>query len=83
MKNGELLQLAQGRFDVFLTADRNLEYQQNVAGPDLCVVVLLARNNRYRTLRLLVPDLVAILRDAGPGSVLNVGSRGWPPGQTS
>lgn len=74
MKNGELLQLAQGRFDVFLTADRNLEYQQNVARLDLCIIVLLARNNRYRTLQPLVPELVETLHDARPGTVLHVGS---------
>jgi predicted nuclease of predicted toxin-antitoxin system len=32
VKNGELLQLAANEFDVFLTIDRNLEYQQNFSG---------------------------------------------------
>jgi len=38
--NGELLALASGRFDVFLTADQNLPYQQNLSRATLAVVVV-------------------------------------------
>ena len=45
VKNGELLQLAAKEFDVFLTIDSNLEYQQNFSGVVLAVVVIHAPNN--------------------------------------
>ena len=40
VKNGALLRLAEGQFDVFLTVDRNLPHQQNVASYDLAVIVV-------------------------------------------
>jgi len=47
-KNGELLALAEPEFDVFLTADRNLSFQQAINRLDIAVVVLVAKGNRYR-----------------------------------
>jgi PIN like domain len=46
--NGELLQRAAGLFDVLLTVDRNLEYQQNFAGVRLAVIVVHAPSNGRR-----------------------------------
>jgi uncharacterized protein DUF5615 len=40
-RNGELLALAAAEFDVFLTVDRNLSYQQDVSAFDIAVVVLI------------------------------------------
>jgi hypothetical protein len=60
-RNGELLDLAVGSFDVFLTADRNLSYQQDVSAFDIAVVALAARSNRLGDLRPLVPRLLEIL----------------------
>jgi hypothetical protein len=48
-RNGELLRLAQADFDVFLTADRNLSFQQEVGRFKLAVVVLVAKGNRHLT----------------------------------
>jgi len=48
-------------FDVFLTADRNLSYQQDVSAFDIAVVVLAARSNRLEDLRPLVPRLLEAL----------------------
>ena len=44
-RNGELLALASGKFDIFLTADRNLSYQQDVSEFDIAVVVVVAASN--------------------------------------
>ena len=63
-RNGELLTLAVSRFDVFLTADRNLSYQQDVSEFDIAVVVLVARSNRLDDLRSLIPRLLEILPTA-------------------
>ena len=48
VKNGELLRKAQDAFDVFLTADQNLPYQQNIPNLDLGVVVLAAAHYQAR-----------------------------------
>jgi hypothetical protein len=51
IKNGELLRRAADRFDVFVTADQNLPYQQNLSALPVSVVVLAARTNRIEALR--------------------------------
>lgn len=40
VKNGELLQLVEELFDVFITSDKNLRYQQNLADRKLAIVLL-------------------------------------------
>lgn len=45
IKNGELLALAAKEFDVFVTVDRNLSFQQNVSALLIAVIVLRARSN--------------------------------------
>ena len=60
-KNGELLLLAERDFDVFLTIDRNLSFQQDVEKFDVAVVVLVAKSNRHPDLQPLIPDLLAVL----------------------
>ena len=63
-RNGELLALAAGEFDAFLTADRNLSYQQDVSAFDIAVVVLIAQGNSIEHLRPLVPSLLKVLDGA-------------------
>jgi predicted nuclease of predicted toxin-antitoxin system len=57
-KNGELLLLAENHFDIFITADQNLQYQQNLKGREITVFVLKSPNSRYETLRLLIPTVL-------------------------
>ena len=73
VKNGRLLVLAAGQFDVFVTADRNLQYQQNLAALPLAVVVLVAHDNRLPTLLPLIPELLACLAKMSPNSLVRVG----------
>jgi len=61
LENGELLQLAASRFDLFVTADQNLEYQQNLSSLPLSVAVLAAPSNRVEALLPLVAQLLARL----------------------
>ncbi len=72
--NGELLRRAAGRFDVLVTGDRNLEYQQNRADLPLPVIVLVAVSNRIESLRPLVPELLRVLARVGPGQIFHVGT---------
>ena len=63
-RNGELLALAAAHFDVFLTADRNLSYQQDVSTFDVAVMVLVARSNSIGDLRPLVPRILEMVGGA-------------------
>lgn len=72
LKNGELLRRASGSFDVFLTADQNLEYQQNLKTLPLAVVVLVAPSNRIEKLRPLLPRLLAALLSLPDRGVVHV-----------
>ena len=74
-RNGDLLRLMLGAgFTVFVTMDRNLGYQQNVAAAGVAVVVLRARTNRLRDLLPLMPRVHEAIRGAVPGQVLHVAS---------
>ena len=73
-ENGELLSLAVGQFDVFLTVDRNLSYQQDVGQFDIRVVVLVARSNRLADLQRLMPQVLETLKTALPRQVTKVGA---------
>jgi hypothetical protein len=72
IKNGALLRLAALQFDVLLTIDQNLPYQQNLTNTQLAVVMLTARSNRLASLRPLIPQVLAILPTMQPGTVVRV-----------
>jgi hypothetical protein len=67
--NGELLALAAADFEVFLTSDRNLSYQQNLSAFDVAVIVFVARSNSMDDLRPLVPRILEALATAKAGTV--------------
>jgi hypothetical protein len=67
VKNGKLLTLAQKEFDVFITVDRNLSFEQNLLKFDIAVIVLQTRSNRLADLKLLVPNILAVLDTATKG----------------
>lgn len=71
-KNGALLRLAEGAFDVFVTADQNMQYQQNLRSNILGIIVLVAPNNRLETLTPLVPKLMSTLSSIQPGKVVHI-----------
>lgn len=67
IENGELLALASQEFDVFITVDRNLSFQQNLSALRIAVVVLRAPTNRLADLKLLLPKLLVIITSAPGG----------------
>jgi predicted nuclease of predicted toxin-antitoxin system len=79
IKNGELLALAHKEFDVFITVDRNLSFQQNLTDFSLAVIVLRSRSNRLADLRLLIPALLEQLSAVKPGAVTFVGGPASKP----
>ena len=72
VKNGELLNRAEEEFDVLLTMDQGIEYQQNLAGRELAIVTVAAPTNEYETLLPLVPAVVDAARKATKGAVISV-----------
>ncbi len=72
LKNGELLRRASEEFDVLVTGDQNLEYQQNLARLSIAIVVLVAENNRIETLRPLVPNMLSVIASIRPGQLVRV-----------
>jgi len=73
-KNGELLSLMEGQWDVLLTNDRNIKYQQNMDGRNVSILVLCAKSNRIKDLLPLMPACAQVLLSIAPGSVVEVGS---------
>ena len=59
-------------FEVFVTMDRNLSYQQSVAGAGIAVVVLRARTNRLQDLLPLMPRAVEVIAAVSVGQVAHV-----------
>jgi hypothetical protein len=74
IKNGDLLDLASKHFDVFVTVDRNLSFQQNLTTLPIAVIVIQARTNRLVDLKELVPSLLAAIKTAQPGIAKFIGS---------
>jgi hypothetical protein len=72
MKNGELLRLADREFDIFITADQNLQHQQNVSALSLAIVVLVAPSNRLEAYVPLGTQLRQAVSNARPGTVTRV-----------
>ncbi len=73
LTNGELLRRAAETFDVLLTADQNLEFQQNLTALPVAVIVLVADSNRLESLEPLVPDVLEALKTLKPRTLLRVG----------
>ena len=71
-KNGELLALMSGVFDVFMTADQNLQYQQQIAQHTIAFIVLVAASNKLESLTLLMPELLGIFPTIQPGTVTEI-----------
>ena len=71
-KNGALPKLAEVRFDVLVTVDRNLSYQQKLRGFDIAVISLIAETNEIEVLRPLLPRLRQLLRRVKPGQFVRI-----------
>lgn len=69
-KNGELLNLMADVYDVFITVDSNMQYQQNLADMSVGFILLSAKNNKLETLLALMPDVEQALESIGSGDVI-------------
>jgi hypothetical protein len=73
IENGQLIALASNSFDVFLTVDGNVAFQQKLDSLPIAIIVLRAKTNRLADLRPLVPSLLATIESAHRGTVAFVG----------
>lgn len=72
-KNGELLAMADPLFDVLLTLDKNLPYQQNLESVRIALLIVHARSNRLADLLPLLPECLAALEVIQPRQVIRLG----------
>jgi predicted nuclease of predicted toxin-antitoxin system len=70
IKNGDLLALAEPQFNVFLTADKNLRYQQNLQSRRLAIVVF--PSNRLSIVKTLGQVLTAALEQVASGAYIEL-----------
>jgi len=73
-KNGELLALADGKWDVLLTSDKNVKYQQNMTGRKISILILCAKSNRLKDLLPLIPACAKALLSLRCGLLVEI----WP-----
>jgi hypothetical protein len=72
-KNGELLTLAEGKFDVFVTIDKNIRYQQNLSGRKIAVLIVRARSSEIDDLLRELPACIVALQSIRPGQIFQIG----------
>jgi hypothetical protein len=76
MTNGQLLSAAEeSGFEVLITVDRNLRYQQRLSGREIALVILEGRTTNLDDLLALVPDVLTALEVLKPGDVVRIGNR--------
>ncbi len=73
-KNNALLRLATAEFDVFLTVDQGIPYQQNLSGLDLALVIVRAPSNDINDLRPRMPEVLRVLETIQSGQAVYVGA---------
>lgn len=73
-KNGELLRAAEiAGYDVLLTVDQSLEYQQNLTGRKLAIISIRSRTNQLEDLLPLVDAVLGALKIINCGGVIRIG----------
>src|SRR5215472_9409171 len=74
IKNGELLDRMRGQYDVLVTMDRGIEFQQQIGALPFGIVVVRARSNRMQDLRPIVSSIISAIDAVKPGLVQRVGA---------
>lgn len=70
--NGALLKAINDDFDVFITIDQNLVFQQNLKSVKMAVIVLCARTNRFDDIQPLIPATLKALQKIRPGQIIQI-----------
>jgi hypothetical protein len=72
LENGELLKAAAGVYDVLITVDQNIPYQQSLGDVPIAILILAASRNSYTRLKPLMPGVLAALGIIKPGEVIRI-----------
>jgi predicted nuclease of predicted toxin-antitoxin system len=72
LKNGELLREASSRFEVLITVDQNVPFQQNITAHSIALLILVGRSNRYSELKMLAPKALHALHTIKAGDVVRI-----------
>jgi hypothetical protein len=73
LENGRLLRAASGQYDVLLTVDQNIQYQQNLKTLAIAIIMLRAKRSTYPMLKPLMSQVLEILEKIKPGEINIVG----------
>ena len=71
-RNGELLEQAAETFDVLVTMDKSIEYQQNISKYAIGVILISAKSNKLQDIQPAMLEVNQVLRDVQPGQVIHV-----------
>ena len=74
-ENGELLRQAEKNFDVFLTLDKGLHYQQNLANREIAILLIRAKSSRVADILPHLPACLAALNSIKSGQIIQVGEK--------
>jgi hypothetical protein len=75
LKNGDLLTAAEtAKFDIFLTVDQGIEYQQNLTARKIAIIIFRAKSNRLKDLLPHVPACLAHNASIQPGQIIKIES---------
>jgi len=73
LKNGELLIAAEtAKFDVFLTVDQGIGYQQNLTGRNIAIIIFRAKSNRLKDLLPHARACLACIESIQPGQIVRI-----------
>jgi len=73
LENGDLLAAAEkARFDLFLTVDQGIEYQQNLNARKVAIIIFHAKSNRLKDLLPLVSACLAHIKTIQPGQIVTI-----------
>jgi len=72
-ENGELIALAEKKFEVLITIDKNIRHQQNITGRNIAILIIRAASNDLDDIRPHIPQALAALKTIKPGQILEVG----------
>ena len=66
--------MAEPEFDILLTLDKNIPYQQDLKSGRIAILIVRAPSNRIQDLLPVIPDCLAALQSIEPGQVVRVGN---------
>ena len=72
-ENGELLSLAEGKFDVLITVDKNLKHQQNITNRRIAILVVRTASNDIDDIKPHFSEMLTALQSIKPGQIIEVG----------